>query len=49
MAARGNLDTSKIISYTKPELLTSSFPLYGGGRIPKTQTVLSEVLFRVKS
>lgn len=36
MAARGNLDTSKIISYRKTELLTSSFPLYGGSRIPKT-------------
>lgn len=36
MAAGGNLDTSKIISHRKTELLTSSFPLYGGGRIPKT-------------
>lgn len=36
MAARGNLDTSKIISYRKTGLLTSSFLLYGGGRIPKT-------------
>lgn len=36
MAARGNLDTSKIISHRNTEFLTSSFPLYGGSRIPKT-------------
>lgn len=36
MEARGNLNTSKITSYRKTEFLTSSSPLYGGGRIPKT-------------
>lgn len=36
METRGNLGTIKIISYRRTDSATSSFPLSGGGRIPKT-------------